>query len=287
MNTRQAWATLVLLFILLMALVLSVYLSFSNNNSGLLKVAFLDIGQGDAIFIETPDGVQILIDGGPDRLVLTELSKVMPWWDRTIDMIIATHPDKDHIGGLISVLENYQVSYYLESGQQADTGVFDELTFALDQEEGLKQIVARQGMVVDLGSGVRFNVLFPGRVIEGLDKNIFSVIGQLDYSEVEVMLTGDAPSSVEKQLVSNYGDSLASEILKLGHHGSKTSTDPSFLQAVAPAMTVVSAKLGNSYGHPHDEVVDRVKSANIEILETAKNGTIIFHSDGKTIWLKN
>lgn len=287
MNTRQAWAILLLFVVLFAGLAVVIYVDITNKDRDLLTVAFLDVGQGDAIYVETPAGTQMLIDGGPDRSVLTELSKVMPWWDRSLDIVVATHPDKDHIGGLISVLENYQVDYYLESGQQADTGVFDELAFVLEQEEGLQQILARQGMSLDLGAGVSYQVLFPSQVRDGLDRNIFSVVGQLDYGDVEVLLAGDIPLGVEQQLVQRYGDSLESEVLKLGHHGSDTSSSLELLQVVSPAMAIVSAGLGNRYGHPHDEVLDRVEKVNAKVLETAKQGTIIFHSDGETIWQAN
>lgn len=259
-------------------------LSFAARPAiGNLRVAFLDVGQGDAIFIQTPSGKQVLIDGGPNQDVVYQLAEVMPWWDRSIDMIIATHPDKDHIGGLDDVLSRFDVSYYLDNGVGSDTETYQVLDSMVDSFTR-EYIVARRGMVIDFGDGVQIRVLAPEIVFEGGDDNNASVVVQLLYGESEVMLTGDAGVGVEQALVRNYLEQLSSDILKLGHHGSKTSSSQTWLDAIDPKWVVVSAGVGNSYGHPHPEVIDRIDD-DIKILDTRIDGLIVFESDGQNFWL--
>ncbi len=256
-----------------------------KSGSGVLTVAFLDVGQGDAIYIEAPNGNQLLIDGGADTKVLRRLGEVMPLGDRTLDIILGTHPDKDHIGGLSDVLKRYRVSYVFEPGAENDTAAWESLLSAIDNEDA-KHVRARRGMVVDLGAGVTLSILYPDKEIQSEETNDSSIVAKLSYGETDVMLTGDAPQSVEDYLVRAYGKALDSEILKAGHHGSKTSSAPHFLDAVAPAYGIISAGKDNSYGHPHAVVTDSFKERDIEIQSTAEQGTIVFVSDGKTFELR-
>ncbi len=249
---------------------------FQTQQSGdeFLEVHFLSVGQGDAIFIEAPNGAQALIDGGQDGAVLRELSKVMPFWDRSIDLVVATHPDKDHIGGFPEIFQRYKIGKVLDTGVESETGIYDVYKKERD-EEGAEIIKAKAGQVISLGE-VHLEVLFPGEETENIkDKNDTSIVLRVVYGESEVLLTGDASKKIERFLVSKYGDSLQSDILKLGHHGSKTSTDESFLRAVSPEVVVVSAGEGNRYGHPHEEVLDRVSSFGAMILNT-QNETVSF-----------
>ncbi|MEZ4103984.1 MAG: ComEC/Rec2 family competence protein [Candidatus Paceibacterota bacterium] len=257
----------------------------SLSSPALLTVAFLDVGQGDAIFIETPDGVQILIDGGPSNTVLRELGRQMPILDRDIDLLVATHPDKDHIGGLVDVLGRYEIKNILLTDNQNDTTVSDAFDYMVGLEESIvKRAVA--GQVIEIGKEVSLVVLSPLGEVSDLESNTSSIVVKLTYGEVSFMLTGDAPLSIENYLVDTYGTQLESEVLKLGHHGSRTSTADSFLKAVDPDYAVVSAGKDNRYGHPNSEVVEKVEKAEVEILSTVESGTIVFESDGKEVWLK-
>lgn len=256
------------------------YVLLFEDRRGKLTVAFLDVGQGDAIFIEAPSGRQALVDGGSDRGVLRELGKLMPFYDRSIDLVVATHPDKDHIGGLPDVLERYRVSVFLDPGAPSDTAAYRALE-RLVGERVSERYRARRGMVVDLGGGAEFRILFPDRDLGKVsDTNGASVVARLSYGETDVLLTGDAPERVERYLLSLSPDELRSDILKVGHHGSRTSSDASFLSAAAPAFAVVSAGRGNPYGHPHADVLARLRAAGAEILGTAERGTVIFSSRG-------
>jgi len=254
----------------------------TEDRSGILKVSFLDIGQGDAIFIEAPNGNQVLIDGGSNRAVLKELGKVMPFYDRTIDVVIATHPDKDHIGGLVEVLKNYRTDMVMESGVSSDTGVYQELEKTIADKK-LPRILARRGMSLNLGDGVRLNILFPDRDTEGWETNTASIVAKLVYGNNSFLLTGDSPIAIENYLSMIDGQNLKSDVLKAGHHGSRTSTSESFASLVSPQYAVISAGKNNQYGHPHKEVLDILEKIKAVILKTYENGTISFSSDGERV----
>jgi len=263
-----------------------VWYAVAQQRSHVLTVSFLDVGQGDAIFIESPSGKQVLVDGGPGRAVLRELGTVMPFYDRTIDVIIATHPDADHVTGLSDVLESYQVGLIFESGAQSDTGMYKEFHELSESEDGAKHITARRGQVIDFGDGAFVRILFPDRDVSSVESNSASIITQIVYGDTEVLLTGDAPKNIEQYVAQLEGAQLESDILKPGHHGSKTASSETFVGWVDPVYAVFSRGCDNRYGHPHEEVVDLLNRFEIETLDTCESGTISFVSDGKTISLK-
>ncbi|MCU0678675.1 MAG: MBL fold metallo-hydrolase [Candidatus Pacebacteria bacterium] len=250
-----------------------------------LTVTFLDVGQGDAILIETPDGVQALIDGGRDGAILRELARELLWGDRTLDLVIGTHPDQDHIGGLVDVLARYDVSQLLTTENRGETMTASSYQDALLREGG-PIIYARAGQVYTLGASTTLTVLSPTRNPSMLESNTSSIVVRLSYGDVDFMLTGDAPMSIEDYLVVAYGEVIQSEVLKLGHHGSKTSTSELFLKTVAPTHAVVSAGKDNSYGHPHEEVVERVRAYGAVVANTATDGPVTFVTDGIKLWLQ-
>lgn len=263
-----------------------IWYALAREENEVLTVVFLDVGQGDAIFIESPAGNQVLIDGGGGRAVLRELGGVMPFYDRSIDVLIATHPDQDHIGGLPDVLERYDVSFVIESGATNDTGAFDALERFINNE-GAEHVRAQRGQIVNLGGGAYLEILFPDRDVSrvGGDTNSASIIAELVYGETEVLLTGDAPDAVENYLALLDSGGLQSDILKVGHHGSRTSTTDLFLSAVRPKYAVISAGEDNRYGHPHKEVLNQLAVAGVAVFGTYESGTIVFKSDGKTLEL--
>ncbi len=252
----------------------------------LLVVSFLNVGQGDAIFIEAPNKVQVLIDSGPDAGVIQELSGVMPFWDRTIDMVIPSHADKDHIGGFPEVFRRFSVGSIYDTENSATTAIYEAYEAGRD-DEGSPVRVARSEdtIILDEKEEVYLRVLFPNQDPGSLQRNDASTILQLVYGDVEVMLTGDAGSMIEEYLVHEYGTFLESEILKAGHHGSKTSSSPLFVSVVEPDFVVISAGKDNSYGHPHPEVMETLKNSGAKIFET-EYGTVQFVTDGKDVWSK-
>ncbi|MFM2357324.1 MAG: hypothetical protein RJA61_61 [Candidatus Parcubacteria bacterium] len=275
---RTNGSTLLVLF-LLISNIFIFYILFASQRSG-LTVSFLNIGQGDAIFIQTPSGKDILIDGGKNKEVLKELGGVMSFFDRHIDMVIATHPDLDHIGGFPGVFDRYRVDTLVEPGVFCDKSICTALEERAVQEKS-KRIQALRGTVFDFGDGVFLTILFPDRDVMDLETNTASVVARLIYGTNSLLLTGDSPISIENFLVWKDGTNLNSDILKAGHHGSRTSSSEEFVRMVSPAISVISAGKGNSYGHPHKEVVDILTKAQSKILGTYEEGRINLVSDGK------
>ena len=278
---------LYILFTLLLSAIFAGYILFVESRDD-LTVSFLNVGQGDAIFIEAPSGNQILIDGGPSKSVLRELSKVMPFYDRSIDVVIATHADQDHVGGLPDVLKEYKVGIFMEPGVSGPSSSYEELEKIVDNEEAkgsIKKILARRGMDVDLGGGAILQIIFPDRDPAGMETNMSSIVARLVYGENEFLLTGDSPIAIENYLVSleSQGSTLTSDVLKAGHHGSKTSTGAEFVSAVSPEYAVISVGKDNKYGHPNKEVLDILSNFGAKILRTDEMGGVVFKSDGVEI----
>ncbi len=247
-----------------------------------LSVSFLNVGQGDAIFIQSPTGVQLLIDGGPDSSVLRELGKQMPFWNRTIDAVVETHPDKDHIGGLSDVFARYGVKTFFEPGIPNDTRATVSLVHAVKMEH-TKNILARRGMRLVLGGGAYADILFPDHDVSKGETNDGSIVMHLVYGGTSFLLNGDSPQKIEKYLVALDAESLKSDVLKAGHHGSKNSSAEEFVEAVNPKYGIFSRGCDNSYGHPAAEVVDLFRKLKIPTLDTCKVGTVTFVSDGNVL----
>lgn len=249
---------------------------------GVLTVAFLDVGQGDAIYIEAPNGNQVLIDAGKGRLVLEQLAKAMPLGDRTLDAVVATHPDLDHIGGLPDVFARYDIGIFMEPGVQDDGADYAALKASVEKED-INTVYVQAGHILALDEDVYLEVLFPDRDVSQLEANTGSVVTRLTYGDTSFLFTGDSPESIEEYMVARYGQALQSDVLKLGHHGSKTSTSEAFVGFVSPAHAVVSAGCDNRYGHPHAEVLDRVRKHGATVVGTCEHGTVTFVSDGRTV----
>lgn len=256
--------------------------AFSESGDGTLAVSFLDVGQGDAVFVRGPTGAQLLIDGGPDSSVLRELGERMPFYDRSIDVVVATHPDGDHIGGLPRVLSRYRAGVLLESGASSDGGG-DEALRAAAEASGTRVVRAERGHVVDLGGGAKLSILFPDRDMSGSDTNQSSVVAKLEYGSTSFLFTGDSPASVESYLSSLEGSGLDSDVLKVAHHGSDTSTSPRFVALVSPEYAVISAGKGNKFGHPMESVVGALAAAGSSVVGTYDDGTVTFVSDGTRV----
>ncbi|MCB9812307.1 MBL fold metallo-hydrolase [Candidatus Nomurabacteria bacterium] len=250
-----------------------------------LTVRFLDVGQGDAIHIMTPDGYEMLVDGGPSASVLRELAKGRSFFDRSIDVVVATHPDTDHVAGLVDVLERYEVGILVETAAEHDAPAAVAYQRAAGGEAA-RRIIAQAGQVIRLGASTTVRILSPQGDTTNWENNAASIILQVQYGDIAFMLTGDAPSGIEDYLAGAFGAGLQSEVLKLGHHGSDTSSSAPFLAAVQPQYAVVSAGKDNRYGHPKQGVLTRAREAGAEIVSTAAQGTITFETDGKTVWQK-
>lgn len=260
------------------------YAVFRESRNGIL-VAALDIGQGDAIFIETQNGNQILIDGGPNKKILEELGKIMPFYDRKIDALILTHSHNDHLNGLIEVLKNYKVSMVLESGT-GDGKSYEEFEKIIKERE-VPRFFIKRGTKLDMGSGTRLKILHPAVNTKNGEIHDQMAVSKLEYGKNSFLFTGDAEENVENYLALTQKENLKSQVLKAGHHGSRTSTSEKFLGWVSPEIAIISVGEKNKYGHPHKEILDRLNKFGVQIFRTDEEGTIKIKGDGENINISN
>jgi competence protein ComEC len=255
---------------------------------GYLHVHFLDVGQGDGIFIQTPSGRQVLIDGGSDpQRLFSELGEVMPFWDRRLDLVVLTHPDLDHMGAQLTLPERFEISQALVSNVTMDDEDGDQWR-AGTAYAGIPIAVQGAGGWIDLGDGVALWTLWPPDEnavrligIDGDNKNERSLVQKLVYGEFSVLLTGDVGMPSEEAML-RAGEVLAAHVLKVGHHGSDSSTSPAWVRAVNPAVAVIQVG-ENRYGHPHDEVLDAL--AGRLVLRNDEHGRVHIWSDGVQMWI--
>ena len=243
-----------------------------------VKIDFFDVGQGSAIFVGAPNGNQILIDGGPSDAVLAKLGQALPLFDRKIELLILTHPDSDHLSGLVEVLKRYEVGQILATGI-ADNSAEYRAWNDLIKQKNIPVVFARAGDVVKIADNLAIQILYPFGKINGQDfsnTNSTSIVGKIFYGQNTVLFTGDAEGSVENPLLFS-GINLKADILVVGHHGSKNSTSAEFLAAVAPKIAVIQVGAKNKYGHPTQEVLDRLK--NVKVLRNDLDGDVDFECD--------
>ena len=257
---------------------------------GRLHVTFLDVGQGDAILIETPSGRQVLVDGGPDPVRMVQfVGERMPFQDRTIEMVVLTHPHRDHVTGLVEVLRRYDVSLVLERELEFDSPSYEAWRRAVS-DEGAEIVQAQAGQVIAFGDGAHVEVVSPGqRLLRGTvsDVDNASVVLRLVYDDVSFLLTGDMFSEAEGVLVR--GDaSIDSDVLKVGHHGSRSSSSAAFLDRVSPTIAVASAGEDNRFGHPHSETLEALSASVPEegLFITSERGTVEFTTDGRRLQVR-
>lgn len=270
-------------------LILNLSIYFQNRSEpNILKVYFLDVGQGDSILIETPNGTQTIIDAGANNKVINELSEVVPFFDRTLDIIIPTHSDLDHIAGFPEILRRFNVKNYYDSGFVDNDDLNTEIKLLVQNEKGIdvKKISRGDNIILDKDHNISLEILWPPANYETKENNNRSVVARLDYSETSFLFTGDAGFDVEKVLLENSTSTniLDVDILKAGHHGSKTASSLEFLEKVTPELTIISAGKDNKFGHPNQETLDRINTVGSKIKNTAEVGRILIKSDGVNYW---
>lgn len=259
------------------------YLIYSLGD-GLLHIHILDIGQGDAMLIRTPAMEYILVDGGPDAKVLQEIAEVMPFYERTIDVMILSHPHADHIDGLIDVLERYDVRQVFITGVAYSYPAYHVFLDLLD-EKGVGVVFAGNGKDFRLGNVIIDN-LYPFEPVQGRqfsNLNNSSITFRLIYGLKKFYFSGDLEVEGEEKLVES-GLDLNADVFKAGHHGSRTSSSEVILDSVAPDFAAISCGIDNSFKHPHFETIQNLQIRNIRIYRTDIDGRIEFISDGKEIW---
>lgn len=270
----------------LVIMLILVWIAAASLPDGKLHVVFFDVGQGDAIFIQSPTGRQVLIDGGPDpATLLARLGGQMPFWDRSLDVVILTHPDADHLTGLVPVLERYRVGQVFDAAPPSHTSTYTRWQDLLT-EKAIPVLDSRAGTQVALGGDVTLTVLHPGqKLITGTeaDSNNNSVVTRLVMGQVSMLLPGDIEAEAERELI-RCGQPLHSAVLKIPHHGADTSSTTAFLEAVNPQLVVISVGQDNRFGHPAPEVLARLAAHTV--LRTDERGNIEIITDGQNLWVR-
>lgn len=257
-----------------------VFSTTSEAGEDYLKVTVFDVGQGDAIFIETPGGRQILIDGGPDNTVLQRLGEEMPFYDRDIDLVILTHPDRDHISGIVEVLKRYEVRMVLDNGIPKDDEVYAAYR-DLIREKNIPHYTVKEGTRVGLGEAIQLVTLHPGgKAYDETNNN--SIVLRLDFGEDSFLFTGDIEKGAEFEMIQD-GANLDVDVLKVAHHGSKTSTTKFFLEKASPEIAVISMRRDNRYGHPHASILESLRKYGIKTLRTDIEGNITLVTEGEGV----
>lgn len=282
----KLYKTLLILGIVLISISIPVFL-LAYNPSDDLEVDFLDIGQGDAMLIKAPEGQNILIDGGPDSKIIDCLSDELPWWDRTIDLMILTHPHDDHVSGLIEVLKRYEVKKIAYTGVPHNSPSFLEWLKTI-KEKNISLIIIDREQKITLGPDCFLEFLYPNQAIFGkkaVNLNNTSIINKLTYKHNKFLFTGDAEIELENILLNNNFD-LKADVLKIGHHGSDTSSSEKFLKAVDPKFGIIEVGKNNKFNHPSLRVLKRLERMNIKTYRTDMDGTIRILSDGRNLSIK-
>lgn len=239
-----------------------------------MQVHFIDVGQGDSILIESPSGKTMLIDGGVKGAGQQIVSYLKELGINKLDIVVATHPDADHIGGLIPVLDNMTIEQFYDSGKVHTSQTFEEMLTRID-EKNIPYHVPKIGDDIEFDKNVNVKVLNAND--QATDNNDASIVLKMTYGNVSFLLTGDAGVALEKEMLQY---DVKATVLKAGHHGSNTSSSEEFIQAVKPEVTILSYGEDNKYGHPHAEIVDRLQAIGSKIYATADLGTITVSTDG-------
>jgi len=244
-----------------------------------LTVTFIDVGQGDAILVRSLNGSTMLIDAGPPTYGQKIVNYLKKAGISSIDIFVVTHPHADHIGGALDVLNNFDVGKVYDPAYPHTSKTYENFLLAIDRKN-IDYKVARRGGTIPFDDSVSVRILHPGKVMD--DGNNSSIVLKLDYGSVSFVFAGDAEVEAEQEILRHY-NSIPAEVLKVGHHGSSTSTSSAFLSAVSPDYAVIMVGVDNPYGHPHSETLSKLKAAGVKVYRTDLHGTVILKTDGSTI----
>ncbi|MFA5075822.1 MAG: MBL fold metallo-hydrolase [Patescibacteria group bacterium] len=284
MNTKKIIAYLSILLALLVTLTGGFYY---YQASQILRVTFCDVGQGDAILIQTPQRQNILIDGGPDNSVLNCLGKNLPFYDRQLSLVILTHPHADHTTGLIEVLNRYQVKQVLLTKTKYSDPIYNQL-LSLIQQKNIPTVDPANQPNFNLSQNINLATLYPltSLVDQTVDNiNNTSIVNKLTYQNISFLFMGDLEVAAENVLILNQPN-LKSDVLKVGHHGSTSSSAPEFLNLVKPRIAIISVGVKNTYSLPSLRTIRRLEKLGSQVIQTSLSGEITIQSDGQKFWLK-
>lgn len=251
----------------------------SSSNSQNLTVHFIDVGQGDSILVQFQNK-NLLIDAGPRSSSDNLMKYLKKVGIKKLDYVVATHPHEDHIGGMPDVIKAFDIGEFYAPKKQATTKIFESMVTELKKKD-LKIHVAKAGVTLDLVQGLDIKMVAPNSD-NYEDVNDYSAVIKLSYKDTSFLFTGDAEKLSEKEILQK-GYDLKADVLKLGHHGSSTSSSKEFLDKVNPKYAIASLGKDNDYGHPHKETIDAMKKRNVTFYRTDKEGTVVLVSDGKNI----
>ena len=254
-------------------------LAASSASSGNLTAHFLDVGQGDSILLQF-NGKNVLIDGGTQEMGPRVETYLRNHGVSSLDLLVATHPHEDHIGGLVTILNDFPVKQVLDSGQPHSSQVYETFLTLIDQKN-IPYNVAQRGQKINLDKDLIIDVLSPPTTLFSGDLNQNSIVLKITYGKVSFLLMGDAGTEAESSLISSSYD-LKSDILKVGHHGSSSATSTAFLNDVKPAISIIEVGAGNDYGHPTQQTLNALQDVGATIYRTDTSGNIIITTDGLT-----
>jgi competence protein ComEC len=262
----------------------------TDTPSNSLTVTFFETNRGDMILVETPSGARLLVDGGDDAdLAMRNLESVLPPLDRRIDVLLSTHPDADHLGGLERIVERFEVGTIIDSGVPHDSAIYESWARLMAGiADDARVVSAAVEVVIVLDDEVTLTVLQTKcELVECSNFNDDGVVARLDFHDVSLLLTGDITSSGESDLLQT-NRRVRATVLKVGHHGSRTSTSYAFLDAVDPAIAIVTTGIKNQFEHPHDEVMARLRERLPDgaVYVTRDNGTVTVTTDGERVWVE-
>jgi competence protein ComEC len=255
---------------------------WGKNRPGTLAVSLLNVGAGEAIFIQAPSGKTVLVDGGSDATVLRRLGEVMPWYERSIDLVVLTSPKKEYVAGLADVLSRYRIGKIIYSGAMSNLPEY-EVVRKLMLEKKIPELLVRRGDVVNLGKGVSLSVLLPYKDVSNTDAYDGSLAMKLIYGKTSFLIPGAIKENLESYLVVSDADYLASDVLIAANPNSPASNSEQFLSAVKPKLALISAAPAGKYPTISSELLNRFSQSAIPVLRTDDQGTITIRSDGVTI----
>lgn len=250
-----------------------------------LTISFFDVGQGDGIHIRTEDGFDVVIDTGRDSLTfISKLSDSMPLTDRKIELVILTHPDADHAAGMPELFDRFEVKSFMYTGFIHDSDLYFEVMEKVGEENNMQYILAHDKNDFKIGCCALIDILWPLKSsdIQSLESNDTSITLNLIHGDNTIFLSGDLSKEYEDEIISRNDFDI--DVFKVGHHGSKTSTSENFLRKTNPEIGIISAGVDNSYGHPHNDVVEVLKKYNVQVISTQEKGDLILKSDGNMIY---
>lgn len=266
-----------------MLIIIIITLLSSCDKKEMLEVHIIDVGQGDSILIQTPSNKKILVDSGDEdseRIIKSYLKKEKI---NSIDIVIATHPDSDHIGSLDYIVKKFKISNIYMTNQSVNTSCYRNLIQACN-DKNLTPNYLYKGDTITIDEHTEILVLSPSYIQD--DNNLNSIVFNLKYKNKSFLFTGDCEKSNEIDIINSF-DLEDIDFLKVAHHGSSSSSSPEFIKEISPDVAVISCGYKNQYGHPHQSTIDSLSSNNVTTYRTDINGDMIFYSDGNTIITKN